>query len=652
MAITDAPNLRAAENNKCCNCAFFKFIADGDGMCTKFETAMEAEYVCDAWEAMPAPEPTPVIVIEQPEMDMGKSITPDTLVSFGGEVKATRLPDGGVKLGGYLVRFGDATKTDLTGDFFTKNTDFGDAIESDGWFNHRMPVLFNGKRVEYVEPLPKVTMKKDDIGVFAEIVLGAHNEYEAMLADLGIKGALGWSSGTAPHLVDRKQVGNAYEITRWRLGLDASLTPTPAEPRNSVIPIKSLIPVTVADAETDKEIVTEPQEHNMSDILTDEVKTFITTAAEDAAKKAVNDLPEVKSAVSIVHDEADNLFTSLAEQAQAVKSYTVTSGQRNDPRLNRLTAWSKAALGANEGTPSEGGFMLEPTLAAEFLKPMHEQGAFTSAVRRLPVGNNSNYGWINGIDETSRASGSRWGGVLGYWLGEAGTKQATQPKFRRINWELKKIAVAMYATDELLADAAQFTAVANQSAGEEINFMVNDAVLNGDGVGKPLGLLGSGALIGVSRAATSAISHADILNMWQRMAPQYRANSAWFVNSEVETQLDALYFSTGATGILSPFVTYGQDGVMRVKGRPVYVTEFNPGLGTQGDILLANMNEYLFWEKGGVQSASSIHVQFLTDQTVFRFVYRCDGQSAHYSAVTPFKGSNTQSPFVSLLATT
>ena len=641
MAITDAPNLRAAENNKCCNCAFFKFIADGDGMCTKFETAMEAEYVCDAWEALPMPEPLPVVIAEP--MEEEKSISPDTLVSFGAEVKAL----GGGKVGGYLVRFTGPESPDLTGDYFSKATDFGivDGANLPVYYQHGMDDALKNRRIG------RGVVKFDTVGAWLESQLDMRDDYERAIYGMAESGKLGYSSGAAPLLVEREQIGKAWHIKSWPIA-EASLTPTPAEPRNSVIPIKSLIPVTVADAETDKEIVTEPQEHNMSDILTDEVKTFITTAAEDAAKKAVNDLPEVKSAVSIVHDEADNLFTSLAEQAQAVKSYTVTSGQRNDPRLNRLTAWSKAALGANEGTPSEGGFMLEPTLAAEFLKPMHEQGAFTSAVRRLPVGNNSNYGWINGIDETSRASGSRWGGVLGYWLGEAGTKQATQPKFRRINWELKKIAVAMYATDELLADAAQFTAVANQSAGEEINFMVNDSILNGDGVGKPLGLLGSGALIGVSRVATSSVSHADILNMWQRMAPQYRANSAWFVNSEVETQLDALYFSTGATGILSPFVTYGQDGVMRVKGRPVYVTEFNPGLGTQGDILLANMNEYLFWEKGGVQSASSIHVQFLTDQTVFRFVYRCDGQSAHYSAVTPFKGSNTQSPFVSLLATT
>ena len=644
MAITDAPNLRAADNHCCANCAFYKYIEGEDGMCTKFETPIEPEYVCDAWEALPPIEPLPVVVVDMAEE---KAIDPETLVTFGAEVKA--LGDG--KVGGYLLRYSTPKDPDLTGDFFSKGTDVGivDGANLPVYYQHGMDGALKNKRIG------RGVVKFDDIGIWLESQLEMRDEYERAIYELAKAGKLGYSSGAAPHLVEREQVGKACYIKSWPIA-EASLTPTPAEPRNSVLPIKSLLPVTVADAETDKEIVTDTQQEKltMTEILTDEVKTFITAEAEKAAKQAVNDLPEVKSAaqVQVTRDPADNPFLSLAEQAQAIKSWTVTSGQKTDPRLNRLTAWSKAALGANESTPSEGGFMLEPTLAAEFLTPMHENGVFTSVVRRLPVGNNSNYGWINGVDETSRADGSRWGGVQGYWLAEAGTKTASQPKFRRINWELKKVIAAMYATDELLADAAQFTAVANQSAGEELAFKVNDALLNGDGVGKPLGVLNSGALIGVSRAATSAISHADILAMWQRMAPQYRAGAAWFVNSEAEVQLDALYFATGTNGILSPYVSYGPDGVMRIKGRPVYVTEFNPALGTQGDILLANMNEYLFWEKGGVESASSIHVQFLTDQTVFRFVYRCDGQSAHYSAVTPYKGSNTQSPFVSLLATT
>ena len=56
--------------------------------------------------------------------------------------------------------------------------------------------------------------------------------------------------------------------------------------------------------------------------------------------------------------------------------------------------------------------------------------------------------------------------------------------------------------------------------------------------------------------------------------------------------------------------------------------------------------------KGGVEAASSIHVKFVEDETAFRFVFRVDGQPIWASAVTPFQGSDTVSPFVALAATT
>jgi HK97 family phage major capsid protein len=78
----------------------------------------------------------------------------------------------------------------------------------------------------------------------------------------------------------------------------------------------------------------------------------------------------------------------------------------------------------------------------------------------------------------------------------------------------------------------------------------------------------------------------------------------------------------------------------------VVETEFNPTLGTVGDILLADMSQYVIIDKD-VQAASSIHVQFLTDQVCYRFVYRCDGQPKIAAPLTPFKGgANTLSPFV------
>jgi HK97 family phage major capsid protein len=97
-------------------------------------------------------------------------------------------------------------------------------------------------------------------------------------------------------------------------------------------------------------------------------------------------------------------------------------------------------------------------------------------------------------------------------------------------------------------------------------------------------------------------------------------------------------------------VSYGPEGILRIKGRPVYVTEFNSAIGNVGDIVLADMSEYLFFEKGGVQSASSIHVHFTVDETVFRFVYRCDGMPTMTAPLTPLFGTVNQSPFITLAA--
>jgi HK97 family phage major capsid protein len=96
------------------------------------------------------------------------------------------------------------------------------------------------------------------------------------------------------------------------------------------------------------------------------------------------------------------------------------------------------------------------------------------------------------------------------------------------------------------------------------------------------------------------------------------------------------------------FVGFGADGGMTIFGRPVMVTEFNATLGTVGDIVVADLSEYLFWEKGGVQEAQSIHVAFTTDEMAFRFIYRCTGQPTLAAPLTPYKGSLTTSPFVVL----
>lgn len=590
-----------------------------------------------------------------------KDLEQEALAYFGDTVKAL----GNGKVGGYLVRHSGETDPDLTADFFDAKTeihapDVLPVLYQHG-FDERM-----GKRV-----LGKAKTGRDDVGMWIEAQLDMRDEYEKAIYALAEKGKLGWSSGALSHLVEREPAGKAMHIKTWFIG-EASLTPTPAEPRNSVVPLKSItLQAAMSSGGREGEVSNAAQtakenfEMELNDIKalfdeqTNSIKTLVKEEASAAAKAALTEaldaLPEVKAAmngtVEVTVAEEDRPFKTIGENLIAVANAALGKGIA--PRIRGLKAMEfKAALGSNEAIPSQGEALLEPTITRELMKPVHESGIFTSKARRLPVGPNSNSGWIPGVDETNRATGSRWGGVRGYHAAEAGTMTASQPKFRKINWELHKTYVLQYATDELLSDAGMLSAIINQSAAEELDFLMNDDLLNGIGGDRPVGVLNSGALISIARQATSSIGHTDILNMWQRMLPRNRANAVWYVNSEAEPQLDALTFTSGTTGILSPYVRYDASGVMNIKGRPVVVTEFNAALGTAGDILLADMSEYLMWEKGAIEAAMSIHVQFLTDQTAFRFIARYDGQTALASAITPYKGSNTQSPFVCLLATT
>lgn len=157
----------------------------------------------------------------------------DEIIVFGEAVKAL----GNGKVGGYLVRFSTSSDPDVTQlrDFFTPETDFDleRSTKATVMYDHGLDPVIKKRKLGTGE------MKVDEVGIWIEAQLEMRDDYERAIYDMAQAGKLGWSSGSAPHLVERKKVGNANQIIRWPLGLDASLTPTPAEPRNAAVSLKS-----------------------------------------------------------------------------------------------------------------------------------------------------------------------------------------------------------------------------------------------------------------------------------------------------------------------------------------------------------------------------------------------------------------------------
>lgn len=134
--------------------------------------------------------------------------------------------------------------------------------------------------------------------------------------------------------------------------------------------------------------------------------------------------------------------------------------------------------------------------------------------------------------------------------------------------------------------------------------------------------------------------------MWSRRWAGYN-DYVWLANSSIFPQL--INLTVGNFPMLLPISDGAQgDPSFSIYGRPYIEVEYTSALGTTGDLMLCSLSQYQTITKGGIQSASSIHVSFATDETAFRFVYRIDGAPSWNSALTPYDGGNTKSPFVVL----
>lgn len=357
-----------------------------------------------------------------------------------------------------------------------------------------------------------------------------------------------------------------------------------------------------------------------------------------------------KQRIEVGEDRATKeRFASLGEQLAAVMKASMPGGHA-DPRL------FNAATGANETIPSEGGFLVQTDFTQELYSGVYQTGQLASRCRRVTISGSANSMTINGVDETSRATGSRYGGIRGYWVDEADEKTASKPKFRKIELKLKKLIGLCYATDELLDDAAALGGIIRDGFISEFGFLLDDGIMNGAGAGQPLGLLNAGCL--VSQAAETGQNAAtvvaeNVIKMYSRLFASSRANSVWYINQNVEPQLHTMSIAVGTGG----FPVYMPPGGLSASpygmllGRPVIPVEQCQTLGTVGDIVLADLtNGYILAEKGGIKSDMSIHVKFVYDESVFRFVMRIDGQPVRSTVLTPYKGgsSYTQSHFVAL----
>ena len=358
---------------------------------------------------------------------------------------------------------------------------------------------------------------------------------------------------------------------------------------------------------------------------------------------------------------AGDFFATLAQAGD------MTVPSRIDPRLAEYINIRDSASGQNITTDKDGGYLVPPDYAEELINVAQSQSVLFPEVNRVPVTGNrlvTNLVRTNSrkdyaaavVDPASAEVKGRNGGLIAYWAAEAAAYTATQLRFEQQTTNLEKLTGLAYATEEMLEDYPALAAIIADGFRDEFAFQIDNAILNGTGSGEPTGILASDALVTIAKEsgqAAATILHQNILKMFNGMPAANRANAKWYINQDAEIVLYQMMMSQANGGIFPLFVPAGgmassPNGMLL--GRPIVPIEQAAALGSKGDILFADLSQYRWIDKSGINAQTSIHVRFIYDETAFKFTYRAGGKPIWTGTMEAYKGSTVRSPFVTLAA--
>jgi HK97 family phage major capsid protein len=308
----------------------------------------------------------------------------------------------------------------------------------------------------------------------------------------------------------------------------------------------------------------------------------------------------------------------------------------------------KAALGEASGVT--GGYIVPPDFYNQLLAIVAEQTFIRPRAFVQPMASATlQFPFLDVTTVQSAGVSPYFGGVQMYWTEEAQTRTETEPQFKMMELKAHELSGYSVSSNVLLQDAAfGLEKFLMKLFGKAIAWFEEYAFLQGNGVGKPMGILNAGPTVAVNRANANQVGFADVATMWSKLLPASINNAVWVHSPSVIPQL--LQLKDGANR--SIFISIDQ-GITKTPswallGRPTFCTEKLPALGTKGDLMLIDPSYYVIGDRMQIELAASEHVNFLKNQMTWRVVERVDGQPWLDKPITLQDGSTQVSPFVAL----
>lgn len=398
------------------------------------------------------------------------------------------------------------------------------------------------------------------------------------------------------------------------------------------------------------------------DLTEDEAKTFDDAEAEVAALSARIERAERVEAVDrqlagarpavargqtpiqrAGGPEASREFESFGEFMATVRF------RPSDQRLSNLYHDAPTDMRGEQrmDTGSTGGFMVPAQFRPELMQIEPGEAVVRPRAMVVPAGSPPDAS-ITMPALNQSGSGNMFGGVSVGWIKEGGAKPATGFAVEEITWEPQEVAAAMDVTDKLLRNWTAASAVIATLFRGAVLAAEDLAFLTGNGVGKPLGFINSTARKLITRTTSTLVQFPDIKAMHAALLRR-GGSPVWIASPGVRAQLTGMVNKDGSVGdealIYQPSARDGEPD--RLMGYPVVWSERSPALGAIGDLCLADLSKYVIKDGSGPFVATSEHVKFTENKTVFKVFWNVDGKPWLNAPLT-LEGGFQASPFVVL----
>ena len=267
------------------------------------------------------------------------------------------------------------------------------------------------------------------------------------------------------------------------------------------------------------------------------------------------------------------------------------------------------------GSDTEGGYLVPDEFEKNLIESLEEENIFrklahvittSSGDRKIPV-----------VATKGTAS----------WVDEEGLIPESDDSFGQVSIGAYKLGTLIKVSNELLNDSVfNLEAYISKEFGRRCGAKEEDAFFNGDGTGKPTGILHEtlGAEVGVTAASATEIKADEIIDLFYSLKAPYRKRAVWILN---DTTVKAVRKLKDANGnyLWQPALTAGSPDTLL--GRPVYTSAYVPNIEAgKRTVIFGDIGYYWIADRQGRTFKKLSELYATTDQTGFVATQRVDGK--------------------------